>query len=219
MGFFENEDTAALVQSLIKIGEVSSIDPATATARVVFDDDDSLVSFDLPVLQRNTFANRDFGMPDVGEDVVCLFLPSGVEEGFILGSLYAGEVAPEESSGDVRSVRFGDETRVAYDRAAHELTVTVGDTSVTVTREGVEVVGADKVKASVGSVALTIDSGGATIDASSITLKGDTSIEGALSVSGDVAAQGDVTGAAGLISLTKHTHTAPGGSTSTPVVS
>ena len=35
---------------LIKIGEVSSVDPEKCTARVVFDDEDSLVSYDLQIL-------------------------------------------------------------------------------------------------------------------------------------------------------------------------
>ena len=35
------------VPSLIKIGEVSSIDPAKCTARVVFDDEDSIVSYEI----------------------------------------------------------------------------------------------------------------------------------------------------------------------------
>ena len=55
------------VPSLIKIGEVSSIDPAKCTARVVFDDEDSIVSYDLPVPgsksaeKRNSYPDSVFG--------------------------------------------------------------------------------------------------------------------------------------------------------------
>ena len=80
---------------LIKIGEVSSVDPEKCTARVVFDDEDSLVSYDLQILQRNTYENQDYQMVHPGEDVVCLFLGPGQEDGFIIGSLYAGERASE----------------------------------------------------------------------------------------------------------------------------
>ena len=80
-----------------KIGEVSSIDPSACTARVIFDDEGSIVSYDLPVMQRNSFANKDYQMPDVGEDVLCLFRGNGFEDGVIIGSFYAGEVAPPES--------------------------------------------------------------------------------------------------------------------------
>ena len=41
---FGNTDNENL-NRLIRIGEVSSIDPDKCTARVVFDDDDSLVSY------------------------------------------------------------------------------------------------------------------------------------------------------------------------------
>lgn len=69
------------VPSLIKIGEVSSIDPAKCTARVVFDDEDGLVSYDLPILQRNSLKNHDFAMLDVGEDAIVLFFGEGQEDG------------------------------------------------------------------------------------------------------------------------------------------
>ena len=55
MGLFEHSGLPEKLNDLIRIGEVSSINPAKGTARVVFDDDDGTVSFDLPILQRNTF--------------------------------------------------------------------------------------------------------------------------------------------------------------------
>jgi phage baseplate assembly protein V len=125
--------------SMFRIGEVSSIDPASATARVVFDDDNSLVSGALQVMQWNTWANKDFHMPDVGEDVLCLFLESGVEEGFILGAVYAGEVTPPESSGDKRTVVFKDGSRFSFDRSSSTLSITIGATSVELTPSTVRV--------------------------------------------------------------------------------
>ena len=115
---------------LIKIGEVSSVDPEKCTARVVFDDEDSLVSYDLQILQRNTYENQDYQMVHPGEDVVCLFLGSGQEDGFIIGSLYAGEIKPPEASLDRRTVVFSDDTRVCYDRQEHKLTVTIEGTEI-----------------------------------------------------------------------------------------
>ena len=119
-----------MVQDLIKIGEVSSINPEKCTARVVFDDEDSAVTYDLPVMQRNTFSNLDYQMPEVGEDVLVLFLGPGQEDGVIVGSFYAGEVTPPESNSDRRTVVFKDGTRICYDRAAHTLTVTIAGTEI-----------------------------------------------------------------------------------------
>lgn len=121
---YDSEPTPPL-SSLIRIGEVTSINPAACTARVTFDDDDKFTSYDLPVIQPNTLKNCDYRMPDVGEDAVCVFLPAGASEGFIIGSIYAGDVRPPSSSPDVRMVKFSDGTVLKYDRSAHKLTADV----------------------------------------------------------------------------------------------
>lgn len=213
------------VPSLIKIGEISSIDPAKCTARVVFDDEDSIVSFDLPVLQRNSLKNHDYAMPDVGEDAIVLFFGEGQEDGVILGSIYAGEVTPPESTENRRTVVFDDDTRVCYDRAEHKLTVTIEGTEVVFNRQD-------------GSItvpnAVTINCATATVNASSgitldtpktdvtgvlnvaglITGKGGLAVSGgggaAVTVTGNMKLQGQIEASsdvtAGGISLMKHKH-------------
>ncbi len=64
---------------------------------MTFDDDDSVTSYWLPVLQPNTIDNHDYRLPDIGEDVLCVFLSK--EDGYIVGSFYAG-VAPPENDRD-----------------------------------------------------------------------------------------------------------------------
>ena len=214
---------------LIKIGEVSSVDPEKCTARVVFDDEDSLVSYDLQILQRNTSENQDYQMVHPGEDVVCLFLGPGQEDGFIIGSLYAGEIKPPEASLDRRTVVFSDDTRVCYDRQDHKLTVTIEGTEIVFNRQD-------------GSItvpnAVTINCTTATVNASSsvtldtpktditgvlnvtglITGKGGLAVSGgsgaAVSVTGDMNLQGQVDASgdvkAGGISLMNHVHTEQG---------
>lgn len=214
---------------LIKIGEVSSVDPEKCTARVVFDDEDSLVSYDLQILQRNTYENQDYQMVHPGEDVVCLFLGPGQEDGFIIGSLYAGEIKPPEASLDRRTVVFSDDTRVCYDRQEHKLTVTIEGTEIVFDRQD-------------GSItvpnALTINCTDCTVNATSsmtinspnthvtgtltvdkmITGKGGLAVSGgsgaAVSVTGDMNLQGQVDASgdvkAGGISLMNHVHTEQG---------
>lgn len=168
---------------LIKIGEVSSVDPEKCTARVVFDDEDSLVSYDLQILQRNTYENQDYQMVHPGEDVVCLFLGPGQEDGFIIGSLYAGEIKPPEASLDRRTVVFSDGTRVCYDREEHKLTVTIEGTEIVFNRQD-------------GSItvpnAVTINCTTATVNASlSVTLDTPkTDITGVLNVTGLITGKG-----------------------------
>lgn len=120
---------------LIKIGEVSSIDANACTVRVVFDDEDGVVSYDYPVIQRNTLHNHDWAMPDVGEDVIVLLFSEGLEDGVVIGSLYAGKVIPPESTIDKRTVVFADGTRASYDRKTHVLTITIEGTEIIFDRQ------------------------------------------------------------------------------------
>lgn len=65
---------------LCRIGKVNSVDESERTAKVEFEND--LISDDLKVLI--TSKNNDY-MPKVGDFVVCLFLPEGEGDGFVLG--------------------------------------------------------------------------------------------------------------------------------------
>ncbi len=218
MALFKDENLKQALSKLIRIGEVSSVDYAKGTARVAFDDYDSIISYDLPVLQPNTFKNKDYRMPDIGEDVLCIFLPNGTAEGFIVGSFYAGEVTPPESSGDFRTVKFSDGTIIKYDRAKHELTAEIDKTKIVANRENVlvnvpnsvivtaesdvtvnaknkvTVSGSNNVEVNTktavinADTAYTLTSQSATINAANIALNGN------VTVSGNVTA-GNITGA------------------------
>lgn len=229
-------DAPERAPSLIKLGEISSIDPGRGTARVVFDDEDGLVSYDLPVLQRNTLKNHDFAMPDIGEDAIVLFFGEGQEDGVIIGSIYAGEVTPPESTENRRTVVFDDDTRVCYDRQEHKLTVTIEGTEIVFNRQD-------------GSItvpnAVTINCTTATVKASSsvtldtpktdvtgvlnvtglITGKGGLAVSGgggaAVTVSGNMNLEGQIDASsdvvAGGISLMNHKHQEQGdGSPTSP---
>lgn len=213
------------VPSLIKIGEVSNIDPVKCTARVVFDDEDSIVSYDLPVLQRNSLKNHDFAMPDVGEDAIVLFFGEGQEDGVIIGSIYAGEVTPPESTENRRTVVFDDDTRVCYDRQEHKLTVTIEGTEIVFNRQDGSITVPNAV--TINCTTATVNaSSGITLDtpktdvtgvlnvAGLITGKGGLAVSGgggaAVTVTGNMKLQGQIEASsdvtAGGISLMKHKH-------------
>lgn len=231
MGIF---DTSTSFPSLIKLGEISSIDPSKGTARVVFDDEDSIVSYDLPVLQRNSLKNHDYAMPDVGEDAIVLFFGEGQEDGVILGSIYADEVTPPESTGNRRTVVFEDGTRVCYDRSEHTLTVTIEGTEIVFNRQdgSITVPNAVTINCTTATVnasaSVTLDtpktditgvlnvaglitgSGGLAVSGGSgaaVTVSGNMNLQGRIDASNDVTAGG--------ISLMGHTHTEQGDSAET----
>lgn len=119
------------LQNIIRLGRVSSTDPAKATVRVLFEDKDNMVSYDLPVIMNNTLKNKDYYMPDVGESVVCIFLPNGLVQGFVLGAVYSEVDKPPINSQDKRHIRFDDGTTVEYDRSKSSLAVDcVGDINI-----------------------------------------------------------------------------------------
>ncbi len=90
-----------ILENIIRIGTVSSVNPSERTARVKFEYLDDLVSGPLRVLQRDgcdldikmaeshTHPNSktEFWMPKVGDVALCLYLPVFNGGGVILGVL------------------------------------------------------------------------------------------------------------------------------------
>lgn len=107
------------VDNLIRIGTISSINPSKATARVTFEDRDNQVSKEMPIIFRRTIGTQDYSMPKVGEQVLCIFLPNGFEEGFIIGSFYVDSVPANDEN--KRLVKFEDGSIVEYN--AGEITI------------------------------------------------------------------------------------------------
>jgi phage baseplate assembly protein V len=122
------------VSAAVRVGIVESTKPEKVTVRVKIPDLDNLISYDLQVLQRKTREDKDYWMPDLQEEVLCLFLGNGLECGFVLGALYNKEDKPPANSQDKRCIVFKDGTRLEYDRKEHRLTADVkGDVVVSTT--------------------------------------------------------------------------------------
>lgn len=176
------EDVQKTLTKCIRVGTVSSINAEKHTARVVFSDEGNNVSYDLPIIVPNTYDNSDYQMPDINEDVLCLFLPDGVEDGFILGSWYAGEVKPPCDNPEIRRVKFKDGTTVSYNRLTHELDVVIEGTHIHADRQKVNITTLQEVNINTtnanitASGNITMQSGGdTTITAGgTLTLQGST---------------------------------------------
>lgn len=115
------------IKRLIRVGTVSSVNAAAGTIRVAFAAQDDMVTYELPVITRGSKNNKDYWLPDVDEQVLCLFLPNtsgrGVCDGFVLGTFYSSVDAPVENSGDVHAVKYGDGTIIKHDRSTGKLTI------------------------------------------------------------------------------------------------
>ena len=85
----------SVMQNIVRIGTVSSVNADNRTARVAFADKAGLVSGDLKVVKNTCSPNCEGDsccslspwLPQVGELVLCVFLPNGEGHGFVVGSL------------------------------------------------------------------------------------------------------------------------------------
>lgn len=123
----------------IKHGVITEVNDAEAMAKVTFEDEDDLVSYDLPIIHHSMGFAKFYSMPKVGMTALCGFLEeTGIEDGFIIGSFYNDENKPGKT-GQVHYVQFDDGALIEYDESAKKLTLKSGgggvfiDDNVTIT--------------------------------------------------------------------------------------
>ena len=95
------------LESMVRIGKVSSVNAADRTARVAFEDRNNLVSGPLKIIKNPPFVTvkettLTYGdqtenhahdvtvspwLPSPGEMVLCVFLPNGDGDGFVIGGI------------------------------------------------------------------------------------------------------------------------------------
>lgn len=108
-------------RQMVRLGYVVEVIPEEAKVRVECQDADALKTYKLPVVSHKTRCDKDYWMPDVGEHVLCVFLPLGLEVGFVLGSFYSLADTPPVISPDKAHIRWLDGSWVEYDRATGEM--------------------------------------------------------------------------------------------------
>lgn len=112
-----NEDLRDVYRNdnrLIMIGKVSAIYPEEAKARVIFEDRDQMVSKKLPLVFTRAFGVEIYAMPKIDEEVVCIFLGNGLEEGFILGGYYNKKHVPPRKDERIKIIRFENGDYIQY---------------------------------------------------------------------------------------------------------
>ncbi|MCP4021565.1 MAG: phage baseplate assembly protein V [Desulfobacteraceae bacterium] len=118
---------------------MTSVNAEKGRVRVKFPDTDGIVSKELPVLFQKTKDNKDFDMPDVDEQVVCIFLANGMEQGFVIGSPYSNEDKPPVTDPDKTHYEFKDGTWFEYDRKEHVFTGVIKGTMNLTATEGINI--------------------------------------------------------------------------------
>ena len=168
------EALEALVNQLFRLGEVVSVVDGKARVRVRMPDADGMTSKELPVMTSRTHKNKSYDLFDVGEQVLSLFLPGGIEQGFVLGALYSDQDEVPVSSRNKTHYAWPDGAFFEYDRKSGEMTVSTPgtvrvvsaggvtlDADVTITK-GLSVAGNIGSEADISAAGKIIDGGGNT---------------------------------------------------------
>ena len=126
--------TGALAQ-IIRVGFVTARQPEKHRVQVQCRDTvtSALTTDWLLALTPRASADLHYDLPDIGDQVLCLFLPIGLEQGFVIGSMY-GKQEPPVKDAEKTHRKFKDNTFIEYDRAQHKLTIDVkGDIEIKAT--------------------------------------------------------------------------------------
>jgi phage baseplate assembly protein V len=122
------------LSKLFFTGYVSKRNDDKGTVIVTRPDKGNVTTKELAVLQRGTHATKEYWMPAIDDQVLCIRLPNisgkGTGEGFVLGAIYSDVDKPKESNADVRSVRFPDGSYVKYEGGNIEIHAT-GNVTIT----------------------------------------------------------------------------------------
>ncbi|CAK3235457.1 Phage baseplate assembly protein V [Vibrio crassostreae] len=180
-------DVRSMLRKLVCIGKVSKVDAELRRVKVTFPGLRYPESDWLPVLGlRSTSVSISCNL-EPGEQVLCLFIPSGsMMSGFVLGSMANKSAKPYIANVDKFGVQFKDGTLLEYDQssATGVLKIKGSEPALIVNESGV-----------------TIDSPKYTVNAPTILLNGQTHITKALT--GDMTATfTGLVGAAGYGSTT-----------------
>ena len=174
-------DTQRLVGDMIRIGVIASVDfsnPADPLVTVTIGD---LTTSPLPIIMHRAGRVVVWSPPSVGEQCVVLSPEGDTEAGLVLLGLFSKANPAPSTSPDLVMIQFEDGAQLAYDMAAHALTVTLPD----------------------GGTAVIDAPGGMPINAD-LTVKGKMTLQGDLDHDGEITTK-DVT-AQGGIKLTAHGH-------------
>ena len=187
-------------------GIISDIDETSVRVRVTLPECDNLKSNWLAVLQRNSQDNKDYWLPDMGEQVEVLLDNNG-EDGVVLGAVYSTVDTAPVASRDKRYVQFSDGAAFEYDRSTHQLTINGGIEKIVIevidstrlTSPNVEIKDTVDIKAtdvSIDATKVDVKAAAVTVDAPMSTFTGNVTVMKKLTWLGGMAGSGGIGNAA-----------------------
>lgn len=127
-------DIYSLLNRMLVCGKVSAIEPQTQRVKVLLPGHNNDVTDWLPVLTRRAQGVQIYSLPQVGEQVWCLFLPiAGMEKGIVLGTSFNDvDTAPTDNP-DQFYIVFKDGTTFYYDQVASKCELNMPQGTLVVT--------------------------------------------------------------------------------------
>jgi len=118
-------DAERALRGMLRTGTVASVNVANNTARVKFDDKDGIASPELHILHRCSGKNKDYWVPDIGDQVLCIFNNNdkNFSTGWIMGSYFTETQPPQVQSKDIMRMDFAGGSFIEVDRAAGSLKI------------------------------------------------------------------------------------------------
>lgn len=233
----ELADLRRRFENVARVGVIAEADYAAARVRVAIGANKTAW---LPWLTHRAGGDRTWHAPEVGEQVLVLSPSGDLAQGVVIPGIFYAARPANAAAATVSRTTFADGAVIEYDRAAHELKLTIpGKVTLNATGNVTATIGGNLSAAIAGTTgitsagAVTIASpAGITLNAPSINLSGAIAVSpgayggGNMTTTGGIIAQGDITnngGALGSLGALQtkynaHTHTCsgPGGASSAP---
>lgn len=118
----DTRDLENMTGDLLRLGRVASVDLAAHSCTVETGD---ITTGPLPWFTPRAGALRVWSPPTVGEQCLLLCAEGDTENGLVLLGLYSDAFPPPSDLAGLFLLEFDDGTRIAYDRDAGELDITL----------------------------------------------------------------------------------------------
>ncbi|WOO34954.1 hypothetical protein R2R35_14225 [Anaerocolumna sp. AGMB13020] len=105
------------MNDIIRRGTVESVDYKSGTIKIVQEDRDDSVSFDLPLM------SFEYNPPNIGDMVIAVFLSNDNTQGFVIGKPYNKSNLPTNGKKGVIRKDYDIDAFVEYDKNTKTLTL------------------------------------------------------------------------------------------------
>ena len=123
----EVAELRAALEGLVRTGTVTEVDGENHKVKVKNPDWGGVATDWLPVLARWSAGNKLYSLPRKGEQVLCLFYPFSLSQGFAVAGLYSHEDRPPIDQKHKLHLAASDEAVFEYDPEEHKLTIKLPD--------------------------------------------------------------------------------------------